>query len=53
MNLMKKYDMFNRDKIAIFCNERYGPTFGGCDNNNYYRDLYLIEDLIRGYQYQQ
>ena len=28
LNLMKKFDMFNRDKRAIKCHEDYGPTFG-------------------------
>ena len=41
LNVMKKYDMFNRENIAIIIRKDLGPTFG-----NY--DLYLNEDLKSG-----
>ena len=31
LNLMKKYDMINRENSAIQCNRFYGPYFGVCD----------------------
>ena len=31
LNLMKKYDMINKDKVAIYCGRSYGPYFGGGD----------------------
>ena len=51
MNLMKKYDMFNMDKSAIYCHKDYGPSFG-----NYYGsvdfgpvyDICFKKDLSRG-----
>ena len=41
MNLLKKYNMINADKVAIYCNEDYGPTFGG-------NDIYFCNDLSYG-----
>ena len=69
LNLMKKYDMFNRDKKAILCHWQYGPTFGNssqdefskCNCGNY--DISLGFTLTQGkinasndsnfFQYQQ
>ena len=31
LNLMKKYDMINKEKSAICCNREYGPSFGVSD----------------------
>ena len=31
LNLMKKYDMINKDDYAIQCNNDYGPCFGDLD----------------------
>ena len=31
LNLMKKYDMINKEKGAIYCNSSNGPNFGGRD----------------------
>ena len=31
IDLMKKYDMINKEKLAINCNKKYGPYFGGRD----------------------
>ena len=31
LNLMKKYDMINKEKSAICCNKEYGPSFGVSD----------------------
>ena len=42
LNLMKKYDMFNRDKPAIRSDyNNYGPIFG-------FYDLYFRQNLISG-----
>ena len=42
LNLMKKYDMFNRSKRAILYDEYCGPIFG----ESY--DLYLRKNLLEG-----
>ena len=42
MNLMKKYDMFNMDKSAIYCDKDYGPSFGEQP------DIYFRKDLSTG-----
>ena len=31
LNLMKKFDMLNRDNLAFYCDDKYGPYFGNCD----------------------
>ena len=31
LSLMKKYDMINKEKQAIYCGSNYGPHFGGRD----------------------
>ena len=31
LNLMKKYDLINKEKSAICCNKEYGPSFGVSD----------------------
>ena len=31
INLMKKYDLINKEKSAICCNKEYGPSFGVSD----------------------
>ena len=31
LNLMKKYDMIDKEKSAISCNREYGPSFGVSD----------------------
>ena len=31
LNSMKKFDLINKDKTAIYCNLEYGPSFGASD----------------------
>jgi len=31
LNSMKKFDLINKDKTAIYCNWEYGPSFGASD----------------------
>ena len=52
LNLMKKYDMFNREKNAIICYKSYGPTFGdGPETYGTYYDITFNENLMEGIIY--
>ena len=31
LNSMKKFNLINKDKTAIYCNWEYGPSFGASD----------------------
>ena len=44
LNLMKKYDIINKEKLAIYCLSNYGPNFGACD-------LALKENMKKGESY--
>ena len=41
MNLMKKYEMMDNGRTAIYSNEKYGPTFG-------YKAICLSDNLTKG-----
>ena len=43
LNLLKKYNMINLNKVALKYGER-GPTFGDCD-------IYLEKDMKKGHIY--
>ena len=44
LNLMKKYKMINKEKDAIYCEEKYGPYFGG-------KDFYIESNMKKGMTY--
>lgn len=44
LDLMKKYDMINKEKMAIYCKDIYGPIFG-----NY--DIFLGKNMKIGSSY--
>ena len=44
LDLMKKYDMINPEKEAIYCSKKEGPDFGGSDFS-------LSEDMNKGNSY--
>jgi len=41
LDLLKKYDLINKEKEAIYCNKQYGPYFGG-------RDFSIESNMKRG-----
>ena len=44
LNLMKKYKMINKEKDAIYCEEKYGPYFGG-------KDCFFESNMKKGITY--
>ena len=52
LNLMKKYEMFNSKKRAIFCDIDHGPSFGNNSFNGYYYssncDINLNTSFLKG-----
>ena len=41
LDLLKKYDLINKEKGAIYCDKQYGPYFGG-------RDFSLESNMKKG-----
>ena len=44
INLMKKYNLINKEKGAIYCNSENGPNFGG-------RDFCIDKNMRKGDSY--